>query len=60
MPKTQEKGEYFMPYQIPRNVKGEGRILYIFSTKSLIYAGIGGFIRTNYRMDSRNDRIGTY
>ncbi len=32
-------------YEIPRNYKGEGRILYIFSTKSLIYtcfgAGIG-------------------
>ena len=24
-------------YNVPRNVKGEGRILYIFSTKSLIY-----------------------
>ena len=24
-------------YNIPRNVKGEGRILYIFSTKALIY-----------------------
>ena len=31
-------------YNIPRNVKGEGRILFIFSTKSLIYTGIGGFI----------------
>lgn len=29
-------------YQIPRNVKGEGRILYIFSTKALIYTTIGG------------------
>ena len=32
-------------YELPRNVKGEGRILFIFSTKSLIYtvvaAGIG-------------------
>lgn len=32
-------------YTIPRNVKGEGKILFIFSTKSLIYtavtAGIG-------------------
>ena len=32
-------------YNIPRNVKGEGRILYIFSTKALIYtfagAGLG-------------------
>lgn len=24
-------------YYIPRNVKGEGRILYVFSTKALIY-----------------------
>lgn len=31
-------------YNIPRNVKGEGRILYIFSTKSLIYTGIGAAI----------------
>ena len=32
-------------YELPRNVKGEGRILFIFTTKSLIYtvvsAGIG-------------------
>lgn len=28
-------------YNIPRNVKGEGRILFIFSTKSLIYSIIG-------------------
>lgn len=31
-----------MAYQIPRNVKGEGRILFIFSTKALITSGIGG------------------
>lgn len=29
-------------YNLPRNVKGEGRILFIFSTKSLITACIGG------------------
>lgn len=30
-------------YNVPRNVKGEGRILFIFSTKALLYslAGIG-------------------
>ena len=28
-------------YNIPRNVKGEGRILFIFSTKALIYSAIG-------------------
>ena len=32
-------------YNLPRNVKGEGRILFIFTTKSLIYtvvaAGVG-------------------
>ena len=28
-------------YQVPRNVKGEGRILFIFSTKALIYSVIG-------------------
>lgn len=34
-------------YNIPRNVKGEGRILYVFSTKALIYTFIGiaiGFV----------------
>ena len=28
-------------YNVPRNVKGEGRILFIFSTKALIYTGVG-------------------
>ena len=28
-------------YEIPRNYKGEGRILYIFSTKGLIYTAVG-------------------
>lgn len=28
-------------YQIPRNVKGEGRILFVFSKKALIYSAIG-------------------
>ena len=31
-------------YQIPRNLKGESRILYIFSVKALITTGIGAFI----------------
>ena len=31
-------------YKIPRNVKGEGRILYIFSTKALIYSTIGAAV----------------
>ena len=31
-------------YNLPRNVKGEGRILFIFSTKSLIYTLIGAAI----------------
>lgn len=31
-------------YEIPRNVKGEGRFLFIFSTKALIYSGIGAGI----------------
>lgn len=29
---------------IPREYKGEGRILYIFSTKALIYTGVGATI----------------
>lgn len=28
-------------YEIPRNYKGEGRILYIFSTKALVYTAVG-------------------
>ena len=31
-------------YNLPRNVNGEGRILFIFSTKSLITTCIGGAI----------------
>lgn len=31
-------------YNVPRNVKGEGRILYIFSTKSLIFMGVSAVI----------------
>lgn len=31
-------------YNIPRNVKGEGRILYIFSTKALMYTFVGALI----------------
>lgn len=32
------------PYNIPRNVKDEGRILFIFTGKSLIYTAITGGI----------------
>ena len=32
------------PYYIPRNVKDEGRILFIFTGKSLIYTVAGGII----------------
>lgn len=32
------------PYYLPRNVKGEGRILFIFSTKALIYTAVGATI----------------
>lgn len=31
-------------YNLPRNVKGEGRILFIFSTKALIYSTIGASV----------------
>lgn len=31
-------------YMIPRNTKGEGRILFIFSTKALIYTVVCGMI----------------
>ena len=33
-------------YNIPRNVKGEGRILFVFSTKALIYTFAGMLIGT--------------
>ncbi len=33
-------------YNIPRDVKGEGRILFVFSTKGLIYTVIGAAIGT--------------
>ena len=35
-----------MAYPVPRNVKGEGRILFIFSTKALITTGIGAAVRS--------------
>ncbi len=31
-------------YYIPRNVKGEGRILFIFTGKSLMYTAIGAVV----------------
>ena len=31
-------------YNLPRNVKGEGRILFIFSTKSLVTTCVGGVV----------------
>ena len=31
-------------YNIPRNVKGEGKILYVFSTKALVYTFVGAAI----------------
>ncbi len=32
------------PYNIPRNYKGENKILFVFSTKAFAYTAIGGFI----------------
>ena len=32
------------PYNIPRNYKGEDKILFIFSRKSFLYTAIGGFV----------------
>ena len=34
------------PYNIPRNVKDEGRILFIFTGKSIIYTVVGAIIGT--------------
>lgn len=36
-------------HEIPRNVKGEGRLLMVFSTKSLIYTSIGAAIGLGLR-----------
>lgn len=47
-----ERRTTHMAYQIPRNVKGEGRILFIFSTKALITTGIGAAIRLVYLVDT--------
>ncbi len=32
------------PYNIPRNYKGESKILFVFSTKAFIYTGVGAGI----------------
>lgn len=32
------------PYNLPRNVKGEGRILFVFSVKALIFTFVGVLI----------------
>ena len=32
------------PYNIPRNYKGENKILFVFSMKSFIYTAVGGLI----------------
>ena len=45
-----------MAYQIPRNVKGEGRILFIFSTKALITTGIGAAVGAFFLVDIQNSR----
>ena len=31
-------------YGVPRNLKGEGRILFVFSTKALIWSGAGALL----------------
>ena len=46
-------------YNIPRNVKGEGRILYIFSTKALIYTFIGAAVGGLFYLIFEAMRMGT-
>ena len=36
-------------YNIPRNTKGEGKILIIFSIKAFIYTIIGAVLRNTYK-----------
>lgn len=38
------------PYEIPRNVKDEGRILFIFTGKSLMYTAIGAGIGLGFNL----------
>ena len=38
------KGATMKSYYLPREYGGEGKILYIFSVKSLIYTGVGALI----------------
>lgn len=38
-------------HMIPRNTKGEGRILFIFSTKAMIYTAVGGRNRLTIFLD---------
>ena len=46
-------------YNLPRNVKGEGRILFIFTGKSMIYTVVAGgigllFYFILYQIKSKN------
>lgn len=45
-------------YNIPRNTKGEGRILYIFSTKALAYTGAGALIGGIFYLIFRAAKLG--
>ena len=38
-------------HMIPRNTKGEGRILFIFSTKAMIYTVVGARNRITILLD---------
>ena len=38
-------------HMIPRDTKGEGRILFIFSTKALIYTVVGARYRIPFSLD---------
>ena len=43
-------------YEIPRNYKGEGRILYIFSTKGLIYTCVGAGVGLIFYFNTKNTK----
>ncbi len=36
------------PYNIPRDYKGESKILYVFSVKSFVYTAVGGLIGVGF------------
>ncbi len=47
-------------YMIPRNTKGEGRILFIFSTKALIFTVVGARNRLTFLLAMQSNWYAIY